>query len=116
MASYRFGDIVLINFPFADRNEEKRRPGLVLAEDPHGDLLLARITSKRAELPSDVTLTDWKSEGLNIPSSVRLLKLTTTQESFVVRPLGHLTISDRLSVKNAFATFAERLGEEYQDL
>jgi len=80
MATFRFGDIVLVDFPFSDRPAEKRRPGLVIAHDPHGDLLLARISSKVAQLPTDVPLRQWREAGLNIPSTVRLLKLATTHE------------------------------------
>ena len=109
MDSYRFGDVVLVDFPFSDRNAEKRRPGLVLAQDPHADLLVARITSKSVELPTDVVLVDWKSAGLNIPSNVRLLKLATTHESYVLRRLGKVTATDRQAAINALRKFLDTL-------
>ena len=109
MALYRFGDVVLVDFPFSDRNAEKRRPGLVIAQDPHGDLLVARITSKNVELPTDVPITDWKSAGLNIPSNVRLLKLATTHESYVLRQLGNVTERDRQIAIGALRKFLDTL-------
>ena len=109
MSDYRFGDVVLIDFPFADRTAEKRRPGLIVSQDSHGDLLIARISSKLPEVPTDVALHDWKNEGLNIPSAVRLLKLMTTNEAYVLRKLGRLSVSDRHSVVLAFTGFVQSL-------
>ena len=111
MESYRFGDVVLVDFPFSDRNAEKRRPGLVLAQDSHGDLLVARITSKSAELPTDIILINWKEAGLNIPSNVRLLKLATTHESYVLRRLGKVSMRDRQTAINALRKFIDALQE-----
>jgi mRNA interferase MazF len=109
MDTYRFGDVVLVDFPFADRNAEKRRPGLVLAQDSHGDLLVARITSKSVELATDISLLDWKAAGLNIPSNVRLLKLATTHESYVLRRLGKVSPTDRQTAINALRKFFDSL-------
>ena len=109
MDTYHFGDVVLVDFPFADRNAEKRRPGLVLAQDSHGDLLIARITSKSVELPTDITLMDWKAAGLNIPSNVRLLKLATTHASYVLRRLGKASATDRQTAINALRKFLDSL-------
>ena len=109
MPVYRFGDVVLVDFPFSDRKADKRRPGLVIAQDPHGDLLVARITSKKAELPTDVPMAEWQSAGLNIPSTIRLLKMATTHESFVLRRLGRASGSDRRAVFEAFRGFLTEL-------
>jgi len=109
MPAYSFGDIVLVDFPFADRSAEKRRPGLVLALDPHGDLLLARITSKPAELATDVILQDWQQEGLNIHSTVRLLKLTTTNSANILRTLGRASANDRNNVVRSLMEFVKTL-------
>lgn len=45
----RPGDIVLVDFPYADRPASKRRPALVIAERPdyEGDFLVAFVTSRR---------------------------------------------------------------------
>ncbi len=112
MGSYRFGDVILVDFPFSDRNAEKRRPGLVLSQDLHGDLLVARITSSTVELPTDVVLLDWRDAGLNIPSNVRLLKLATTHESYVLRRLGKVSARDRHVAINALQKFLDTLRKE----
>ncbi len=112
MQSYHFGDVVLVDFPFSDRNAEKRRPGLVLAQDSHGDLLVARITSKTVELSTDINLVDWKSAGLNIPSNVLLLKLATTHESYVLRRLGKFSGRDRHAAIKALRKFLDSVESE----
>jgi mRNA interferase MazF len=110
MTDYRFGEIVLLDFPFSDRAaEKKRRPGLVLAQDPHGDLLIARISSKPEELPTDVQLADWKTSSLNIPSTVRLLKLASIHRSHILRAIGKVTPIDSASIITAFRAFVSRL-------
>src|ERR1019366_54097 len=98
---YQFGDVILVDFPFSDRRAEKRRPGLVLDYDSHGDLLVARITSNPPERATDVRLYNWHTEGLNIPSTVRLLKLAMTNESYVPRYLGRLSVNDKTAVVDA---------------
>jgi mRNA interferase MazF len=109
MATFTFGDVVLIDFPFSDRPVEKRRPGLVIAQDPHGDLLLARITSKPAEFSTDIPILHWRLAGLNIPSTVRLLKMATTHDSFVLRSLGRLDSLDLDVVIRGFRTLIANL-------
>ena len=44
--TYRFGDVVLLDYPFTDGVGSKRRPGLVLIPENDGDILFARITSQ----------------------------------------------------------------------
>ena len=112
MDAYHFGDVVLVDFPFSDRPAEKRRPGLVLAQDSHGDLLIARITSKNPEIPTDIVLIDWKEAGLNIPSNVRLLKLATTHESYVLRRLGNVSARDRMAAIDALRQFLDTIEDE----
>lgn len=46
MQNYRFGEVVLLAFPFASRREVKRRPALVLLDTGNADILVARITSQ----------------------------------------------------------------------
>ncbi len=50
MTSYvnkaEFGDIVLLEFPFTDGQQSKKRPALVLLDTQDGDMIVCRITSK----------------------------------------------------------------------
>ena len=46
METFAVGDVVIINYPFSDFAQSKRRPAFVLISTEYGDLLLAQITSK----------------------------------------------------------------------
>ena len=53
MSAFQPGDIILLDFPFSNRQGSKYRPGLVLApSDFDGDYIVAYITSN-ADLALD---------------------------------------------------------------
>ncbi len=89
MTTYRVGDIVSVNFPFADLQVQKRLPGLVLMSDDI-DLVVARITTHSPRHRADVALTGWAASGLPHASTVRLTKLATIDHRLVHRTVGHL--------------------------
>jgi len=99
MQNYRFGEVVLLAFPFAGRRESKRRPALVLLDTGNADILVARITSQDVVTDYDVRLKEWEQAGLLLPSVVRLHKLATLQKRLVERQLGILTLKDLSKVK-----------------
>jgi mRNA interferase MazF len=99
MQIYRFGEIVLLKFPFVDQQEAKRRPALVLLDAGDADILAARITSQDVNTEYDVILAEWKQSGLLIPSVVRLHKMATLQKRLVERRLGILTQEDMANVQ-----------------
>lgn len=101
MTTYRVGDIVSVNFPFADLHTQKRRPGLVLISDDI-DLVVARITTHSPRHQSDVALTGWAASGLPHASTVRLTKLATIDHRLVHRIVGHLHPEDIRSVIQAW--------------
>jgi mRNA interferase MazF len=103
MASYRFGDIVLLPFSYTDLKSEKRRPALVLVDADDGDILVARITSKNGNTNYDVALGAWNEVGLLIPSYVRIHKLLSVEKTHVIKHLGNLREDDKASVKKLFA-------------
>jgi len=99
MQNYRFGEIVLLKFPFVEQQEAKRRPALVLLDASDADILVARITSQDVNTEYDVVLAQWKQSGLLISSVVRLHKMATLQKRLVERRLGILTKEDMLNVQ-----------------
>ncbi len=96
---YKFGDILLLNFPFTGLGGVKKRPVLFLLDAHDGDILVARITSRIWFTHEDVSLRDWLSAGLLSNSCVRLTKLATLEKKLVERQLGTLSTQDLVSIE-----------------
>ena len=82
------GTIVLLNFPYTDGINFKRRPALVLKDFGDGDLLVCRITSKIYSSPFDIYLDDWSNFGLLLPSVVRVHKMATLEKDMMNTIMG----------------------------
>jgi mRNA interferase MazF len=96
--SYKFGDIVILDYPFTDGVTSKRRPGLVLIPEDDGDILFARITSTERAGAFEVALQDWRDEGLLHPSVVRLSKLVSLESALVEKHIGALSQRDTTAI------------------
>ena len=99
---YRFGDVVLIEYPYSDGLREKLRPALVVLVQPDGDILFARITSKEPKTSGDIPLRDWQSVHLMVPSTVRTEKLSTLLASRIEDKIGILSKADKEMVRQKF--------------
>ena len=97
-------DVVVVPFPFTDRDVSKRRPALVVSSTGfnrgHAQLVLAMITSTKSEWPSDVILGAWRDANLTVPCKVRF-KLFTLDRTLIIRKLGTLSPGDRQAVRDA---------------
>ena len=56
MPELKFGDIVLLKFPFTDGKTYKKRPALILRNSKDGDIVVCRITGKLYDSPFDLNL------------------------------------------------------------
>ena len=103
-------DVVVVPFPFTDRQTAKRRPALVVSSagfnEAHEQSILAMITSVRSDWPSDVVITGWRAAGLNVACKVRF-KLFTVDDTLIVRKIGALSKQDGRAVKQALSRFLE---------
>ncbi len=98
-------DVVVVPFPFTDRDTAKRRPALVLSSKANfnaeiGHSVLAMITSSkdsRDTWPLDAPITDLNAAGLPAPSVARM-KLFTLDHRLILRRAGRLAASDQASV------------------
>jgi mRNA interferase MazF len=106
---YRFGNIVLVEYPFSDGIREKLRPALVISSQNDGDILLARITSQFPKTPRDIPLTDWKASNLMLASTVRLEKLTNILTKRVDAKIGKLSDRDRKQIIAGLRAFIDGL-------
>ncbi len=96
-------DVVILPFPFADRNEAVVRPAVVLTGHAafgqySGTAIVAMITSaRRSAWPLDVPITDLASAGLSVPCLVRA-KLNSVDLRLIARKAGTIATIDRAAV------------------
>ncbi len=94
MSSRKPGDIVLVEVPFTDLSQSKKRPALVLLSRSQ-DHLIAFFTSRVEQAgPDDVIVAASADNGLAVDSAALVTKLFTLHESLIVRTLGRLDKSD----------------------
>ena len=94
MNEFNFGDVVLIQFPFTDSSETKKRPALIVKDTKDGDIIVNRITGKVKDTSEDIEINDWKISGLLISSTIRIHKIATISKKLIERKLGSLSITD----------------------
>lgn len=94
----KFGDVVIVRFPFTDMDVAKARPALVLSSEAfngNGQTVLAMITTGAGTAwPTDVAISDLAAAGLSHPSVVRW-KLFTLVNEHVDQRIGALVDDDR---------------------
>ena len=106
MDVFRFGDIVLLKFPFTDGQNYKRRPALIINESNDGDIIVCRITSKIYNSSQDVLIEKWQESGLKLPSVIRVHKIATLEKGLVELRIGRIDESLRIKTKTILANLA----------
>lgn len=101
-------DVVVVPFPFTDRNTTKRRPALVLTSELFNtsarNSVLAMITSaEQSEWPGDVAITNIEAAGLHNDCVVRL-KLFTLDHRLIIRKAGSLAGTDQKKLRAVWKT------------
>jgi mRNA interferase MazF len=98
--AYNRFDVVLVPYPFTDKDCTKKRPALVCSDAKHFNnqvehSVMAMITSaKNAPWPLDVLITDLEKVGLPSPSVIRM-KLFTLDHRHVIKKIGSLGSKDQ---------------------
>ena len=106
---YKFGDIVLLEFPFTSGLGSKKRPALVIIDVNDGDVVVARITSRIVNTDFDVIINDWRAAGLLTPSIVRLHKIATLELTLVNRKIGELSTATLQNVRQNILDITDNL-------
>jgi mRNA interferase MazF len=90
VAGFVSGDVVVLAYPFSDFTELKRRPALVIAQLPRGDVLLCQITSQTHGDPDAVPLKaeDFHEGRLSRPSWVRPGRLFAAESNVIEYRVG----------------------------
>ena len=103
---YRFGDIVLVPFPFTDQSAIKKRPAVVVRSHSYGvhrpDVVLMAITSQVGPRVAfgEASIAEWKKAGPLKPGIVKPI-LTTLEKKLVLNRLGRLQAMDEKALRRA---------------
>ena len=106
MTSYRFGDIVLVPFPFTDQTTTKKRPAIVVSSEAYQgkklDLILMAVTSQSKPTLAfgEMRVAEWQKAGLLKPSVIKPV-LTTVEKGLVVNKIGRMEEQDRKDLRNS---------------
>jgi mRNA interferase MazF len=103
----KFGDVVLVPFPFTDQTASKRRPAVVVSSDAYHrerlDVIVVAVTSRTARPAAsvgDVLIEEWREAGLLKASLIKPV-FTTVEQSLIVRKLGALQQKDLMALRSA---------------
>lgn len=117
MTNYKFGDVILVPFPFTDQTTSKKRPAVVISSDAYhsqyADIIVMAITSqsRTASLVGEVMITEWQNAGLLKPSVIKPV-VSTLERTLVIRKLGELKQGDRQALQNALSEIFGRYGSQ----
>ena len=103
MTAYRRGDVVLVNFVFANERGVKRRPALIISAEPYQrgrqEVILAAITSNVGRLlVGDHLIADWQGVGLLYPSVATGI-IRTIKQTMIARKLGTMPAPDMQAIE-----------------
>jgi len=87
------GEFWVADIPFTNASGSKKRPVLILWLDG-ADVVVAAVTSAKPRSPRDVPLSDWKSIGLRVTSTVRLSRLDCLEQSLLLGRIGMISTLD----------------------
>lgn len=105
MTNYKFGDVVLIPFPFSSLSQYKKRPAVIISsayyQQARQDCVLMAITSQiRGSLAyAEANVNAWQEAGLLKPSIFKPLIFTLEQTDILLK-LGTLTTADQQMLYN----------------
>jgi len=106
MTGSRFGDVVLVPFPFTDQSDQKKRPAVVVSSTAYhrerADLILMAVTSQVRASPAvgEAAIVGWQMAGLLKPSVLKPI-LFTLERGLILRKLGRLQQQDFESLRHS---------------
>lgn len=109
----KFGDVVLVGFPFTNLQATKKRPAVVISDAAYQqgrpDVILMAITSQIRQTLAfgEHSLIDWQHAGLLKPSVLKPL-IATVEQSQIVKIMGQLSATDQQGLQNTLQTILGR--------
>ena len=92
MEGFVKGDIIVIEFPYSDLKNVKRRPVLILKIPKGEDVIVAQITGASYEKSVEINLKkeDFRQASLKRESYVRIDKIASIEKSLIKYKAGSL--------------------------
>jgi mRNA interferase MazF len=100
MTNYKFGDVVLVPFPFSNLTQYKKRPAVIISsaayQQARPDCVLLAITSQVRDFLgyAEAYVNCWQEAGLLKPSLFKPL-IFTLEKTDILWQLGTLTAADQ---------------------
>lgn len=109
MSDLQFGDIIVIEYPYTDYSDSKKRPCLLLKDDRE-DMLVCFISSQ-LDLRSqhDIIIKKDSQNHLRADSMIKIGKINVVHKLFFHKKIGTLPEHNKQEVKNALLQFVESL-------
>jgi mRNA interferase MazF len=110
-ATFAFGDVLLVPFPFTDQQGIKQRPAVVVSSGAYNanrpDVLIMAITSVLRSPGSalafaEAVLADWQGAGLIKPSVFKPV-FTTIEQRLIIKRLGSVSANDAALLRTVLA-------------
>ncbi|MEB3310042.1 MAG: type II toxin-antitoxin system PemK/MazF family toxin [Snowella sp.] len=99
MTTYKFGEVLLLPFPFTNQTTTKKRPTIVISSleyhQTKPDLIVIAVTSQIREPLAfgEMKIEKWLDAGLIKPSVIKPI-ITTIEKNLIIKSLGNLQLSD----------------------
>jgi mRNA interferase MazF len=108
MQRFRPGTVVLVNFPFTDRQSSKVRPALVLTGKGLDVIILgifSRVPYQTSEswIKLEETMEGFAQTGLKKTSLIKTEKITVVHESLIRKEIGFLPDNLMWQVRSTLA-------------
>lgn len=100
-------EIWYANFAFEDNpSVVKKRPVLILDNKKVFPILVAKVTKTkpREEYWGEYSINKWQEAGLDYPSTVRLSKRMSLEDSDLAYKIGQLSISDIIEIQKLISS------------
>jgi mRNA interferase MazF len=92
MEGFVKGDVIILEFPFSNLMQVKRRPSLVIKVPKGDDLIVCQITGKSYEKSAEISIKkeDFYDGSLKVESYLRLDKIFSIEKSLIKYKIGSL--------------------------
>ena len=101
------GDVVVLEFPFSNLVQIKRRPAIIIKVPKGDDLIVNQITGQPREESLEIQLkkSDFERGGLKIKSYIRLDKIFSVEKFLIKYKIGSLKKEKFEEISNKIIDF-----------